>query len=239
MLPTLAFALAAIAAPAMAQLSSMRATIPGSLHQCEATNLFFYETDNVRPLSVLFLPSSEVPDSLRSGTTTLEEAQQYNPLLALSDIESADAAQYNFELQIEEGQVFELFGFLPDGSGKALSLTRTVQTPLPAATNCLNNVPTSISAGSITTSVSASQASSTGAASSAASVGSAASSSASKAASSASSAASSASSSAASASSTTDNASAAGRLSLLDTMTLFGWSAALTGVALVTSGMLV
>lgn len=37
----------------------------------------------------------------------------------------------------------QLFGFLPDGSGKALSLTRTVSTPLPGATNCLNNVPTS------------------------------------------------------------------------------------------------
>ncbi|BGP01216.1 hypothetical protein NBRC10513v2_002167 [Rhodotorula toruloides] len=137
-------ALAALSAtPALAQLQSMRATIPGSLHQCEQTNLFFFDTSNARPLSVLFLPSSQVPDSLRSGTTTLSEAEKYNPLLALEGIETPDAQQYDFELQIKEGEVVELFGFLPDGSGKALSLTRTITTPLPGATNCLNNVPTS------------------------------------------------------------------------------------------------
>lgn len=38
--------------------------------------------------------------------------------------------------------VFQIFGFLPDGSGKDLSLTRTVMTPLPDATACLTDVPT-------------------------------------------------------------------------------------------------
>lgn len=105
-----------------------------------------------------------MPDSLRSGTTTVSEAEKYSPVLALEGIETPDAQQYDFELQIKEGEVVEvrfsssprpnsllltvdmdeqLFGFLPDGSGKALSLTRAITTPLPGATNCLNNVPTS------------------------------------------------------------------------------------------------
>lgn len=76
--------------------------------QCEATNLFFFDSSNARPLSVLFLPSDEVPDALRTGTTTLDEAQQYSPLLALSDIETPDAAQYDFTLQVEAGAVFDV-----------------------------------------------------------------------------------------------------------------------------------
>ncbi|GAA5891251.1 hypothetical protein JCM6882_004636 [Rhodosporidiobolus microsporus] len=235
MLASFALAVAVAAAPAMAQLSSMRATIPGSLHQCEATNIFFFDTANTRPLSVLFLPSSEIPDSLRSGTTTLDEAQQYSPLLALSDVDSGDAAQYNFELQIAEGQVFEVYGFLPDGSGKALSLTRTVMTPLPGATSCLTNVPTSVAgAGSVTTSVSASQATSTSGASS--STGSGASSSAS----SSSSGSPSASSSGASAptSSATDGGNGAASVFSFDKAAVLGWSVAAGGAALVASGML-
>lgn len=31
----------------------------------------------------------------------------------------------------------QAFGFYPDGSGKALSLTRTIDTALPGATDCL------------------------------------------------------------------------------------------------------
>ena len=93
----------------------------------------------------------------------MDDAQKYKPLLAVDGINTPDNDPYNFELQIAEGEVFEvsyahnetrpagdlthpaavqLFGFLPDGSGKALSLTRTVMTPLPTATNCLRNVQT-------------------------------------------------------------------------------------------------
>jgi len=76
--------------------------------QCEDTNLFFFDSNNDRPLSVLFLPSSQVPDSLRSGTITVDQAQQYSPLLALDGITTPDAAQYNFQLQIAEGEAFEV-----------------------------------------------------------------------------------------------------------------------------------
>ncbi|GAA5829334.1 hypothetical protein JCM11251_005010 [Rhodosporidiobolus azoricus] len=237
MLASFALAMAAVAVPTIAQLDSMRATIPGSLHQCEATNLFFYDTANTRPLSVLFLPSSEIPDSLRSGTTTLDEAQQYSPLLALSDVDSADAAQYNFELQIAEGQVFEVYGFLPDGSGKALSLTRTVMTPLPGATSCLTSVPTSVAgAGSVTTSVSASQATFTNVASS--SAGNSASASASSTSSSAPSASSSGAAAPASSSgSGGDNA--ASTVFSFEMSAIAGWTVAAGGAALVASGLLV
>lgn len=59
-------------------------------------------------MDVLFLPSSSVPDSLRSGDTTLDEAQKYKPLLAVDGINTPDNDPYNFELQIAEGEVFEV-----------------------------------------------------------------------------------------------------------------------------------
>ncbi|BGP38528.1 hypothetical protein JCM10450v2_002476 [Rhodotorula kratochvilovae] len=225
-------ALAAAAAPALAQLSSLRATIPGSLHQCEETNLFFFESGNSRPLSVLFLPSSQVPDSLRTGTTTLDEAQQYSPLLALSGIETPDAQQYNFELQVEEGTVFELFGFLPDGSGKALSLTRTVTTPLPGATSCLTNIPTSVSGAGVTTAVSAQPTSASAANGASSSAASASSSSGS------SSPASSTSESALAASSSAGDSSAALSAYGFDRAALLGWTVAVGGAALVATGVM-
>ncbi|BGO90056.1 hypothetical protein NBRC10512_003590 [Rhodotorula toruloides] len=233
-------ALAALSAtPALAKLQSMRATIPGSLHQCEQTNLFFFDTSNTRPLSVLFLPSSQVPDSLRSGTTTVSEAEKYSPVLALEGIETPDAQQYDFELQIKEGEVVELFGFLPDGSGKALSLTRAITTPLPGATNCLNNVPTSIAgAGSVTTAVSASQPSASSGAGSSSSSTSKASSSSSSAPSSGSSASSAYSSSPSAPSSAPSPSSAAVKGHAVDPAILAGWSAAVAGVVFVASGLL-
>ena len=82
--------------------------VPGALHQCENTNIVFFDTGGARPLDVLFLPSSAVPDSLRSGTTTLDQALSYSPLLAIDGIPTADAASYPFELQIAEGTVFEV-----------------------------------------------------------------------------------------------------------------------------------
>ncbi|GAA5839074.1 hypothetical protein JCM5353_008725 [Sporobolomyces roseus] len=166
---TLALPLAILASTASAQLNGLRATIPGSLHQCEDTNLFFFDSNNDRPLSVLFLPSSQVPDSLRSGTITVDQAQQYSPLLALDGITTPDAAQYNFQLQIAEGEAFEVFGFLANGEGKALQLTRTVTTPLPGATSCLTNIPTQLAgaggAGATTAASSTSEAQETSASS--------------------------------------------------------------------------
>ncbi|GAA6051482.1 hypothetical protein JCM3770_004554 [Rhodotorula araucariae] len=232
MLAKWSLAVAVAAVPALAQLSSLRATIPGSLHQCEVTNLFFFESGNARPLSVLFLPSSEVPDSLRTGETTLEQAQQYSPLLALSGIDTPDAQQYNFELQVEEGAVFELFGFLPDGSGKALSLTRTVTTPLPGATSCLTNVPTSVSGAGVTTAVSAQRTSVSASGMSSTSPSGASSSGATAASSSTL-------VSAGAASSSSTNSSAASRAYGIDRTTLLSWSLAAGGIALVAAGVIV
>lgn len=66
---------------------------------------------------MLFLPSSQIPASLRTGTTTLDEALQYSPLLALSGIDTPDASEYEFTLQIAEGEVFEV---RPSSRGPAL-----------------------------------------------------------------------------------------------------------------------
>ena len=95
-----------------------------------------------RPLTVLFLPSGSLPASLSTGTTTLDEAAQYSPLQVIEGYTAADAAPYDFILQIANGQAFEVFGFLSDGTGKALSLTRTVTTPLPSASSCLSDIQT-------------------------------------------------------------------------------------------------
>ncbi|GAA5910847.1 hypothetical protein JCM8208_001011 [Rhodotorula glutinis] len=257
------FALALLAAvgaaPALAQLDSLRGTIPGSLHQCEATNLFFFDSSNTRPLSVLFLPSSEVPDSIRSGTVTLDQAQQYSPLLALSDIETPDAQQYNFQLQIEQGAVFEasppsplrssLFAFLPNGEGKALSLTRTVTTPLPGASSCLTNVPTSIAGAGATTAVSAQPTSasssaevesSTGMTSSSMATSARASSSGPSGSSSTSTSAPASSSSSAGATGAAGGSSGASSavLGTIDRAVVLAWTAAVGGAALVGAGLL-
>lgn len=91
-----------------ASFRSSWSTVPGALHQCENTNVVFFQTGSDRPLDLLFLPSSSVPDSLRTGTTTIEEAIAYSPLQAIDGITTADNAAYDFELQIAEGTVFEV-----------------------------------------------------------------------------------------------------------------------------------
>ncbi|KAK9893970.1 hypothetical protein P389DRAFT_213048 [Cystobasidium minutum MCA 4210] len=130
---------------ANAQLDGLRGTIPGSLHQCENTNMFFFDSSNSRPLTVLFLDPDNIPSSARSGTVQLSDAASYSPLQVLQGIDTPDAAQYNFVLGLEAGQEFEVFAFLENGEGKALSLTRTVTTPLPGATSCLGDVQTTVS----------------------------------------------------------------------------------------------
>lgn len=94
-----------------AQLDSLSGTIEGALHECEYTGLAFFNTGGGRPLSALFLPSSRIPDFLRSGTTTFEAASKYNPLLTLTGITIQDGAYWNFDMSIETGEVFEVSSF--------------------------------------------------------------------------------------------------------------------------------
>jgi hypothetical protein len=94
------------------------------------------------PLTVLFLDPDNIPSSAQSGTVQLSDAAGYSPLQVIEGIDTPDAAQYNFQLGLEAGQVFEVFAFLENGEGKALSLTRTVTTALPGATSCLGDVQT-------------------------------------------------------------------------------------------------
>ena len=88
---------------------------------------------------------------------TLASANQFSPALTVSGIDTPDASAHDFTLELPAGAVVEvnrgrrfwwhsgdgadplpqLFAFLPDGSGKALGLTRTIMTPLPSATDCL------------------------------------------------------------------------------------------------------
>ncbi|GAA5913044.1 uncharacterized protein JCM6883_000497 [Sporobolomyces salmoneus] len=235
---TVLLPLALLASTVSAQLSGLRGTIPGSLHQCEQTNLFFFDSNNDRPLSVLFLPSSEIPDSIRSGTITVDQAQQYSPLLALSDITTPDAQQYNFELQIAEGTEFEVFAFLPNGEGKALSLTRTVTTPLPGASSCLTNIPTQLAGAGATTSAPESQATSTSTSSSSMSmITSSRSSGSSSASSSRSTSASQSGSGTLTAASGASPTSAASRQTSFDFAGVAAWTVALGGAAIAASGL--
>ena len=186
MLAFLSLVLLAKVGSSVAQLSSLRATLPGSLyvsvflikrcwlntepwcrHQCEKTNFFFFDSSNTRPLSIVLLPEENVNDSLRTGTLQFSDVAQYNPLQVIQNIQTPDAAEYDFtlgflffvhlcdkphglvgySLQVAAEQAFEVFGFLPNGSGKALSLTRTVTTALPGATSCNPATATAIGAG--------------------------------------------------------------------------------------------
>lgn len=108
-LPLLASLLAA-APVALAQLSTLRATVPGSLHQCDNSSLVFFDSGGTRPLDVLFLPSGNLPASLSTGDITLAQALAYKPLLALGGIETVDNDPYPFFVQIPAGDVVEVRG---------------------------------------------------------------------------------------------------------------------------------
>ncbi|GJN94261.1 hypothetical protein Rhopal_007335-T1 [Rhodotorula paludigena] len=126
-------ALLAAAPSAFAQLARMRGTIPGSLHQCEATNVFFFDTGNARPVTLVLLPAAVAP---AAATVTLDQVLALGPLQVVANIATPDAQQTNFVLAIAEGESFVSYGFLPDGTGKNLNLARTVQASLPGAVAC-------------------------------------------------------------------------------------------------------
>ncbi|GAA5885458.1 hypothetical protein JCM16303_005210 [Sporobolomyces ruberrimus] len=115
---------------AFAQLSSMRATIPGSLHECEQTTLFLFDTGNARPITITLLPSSRSPTD--RDTMTLKEAISIGPLQLLNEIKTPDAQAYDWKVSIAAGEKFETWGFFPDGNGKNLNLPRTVMSSLPS-----------------------------------------------------------------------------------------------------------
>ncbi|BGP43931.1 hypothetical protein JCM10450v2_008142 [Rhodotorula kratochvilovae] len=131
-LPSLV-ALLAAAPSALASLATLRGTIPGSLHQCEATNVFFFDSAAARPLTLVLLPAAVAP---AAATVTLAEVLALGPLQVIEGITTPDAQQTNFILAIAEGEAFVSYGFLPDGTGKNLNLPRSVQAPLPGAAAC-------------------------------------------------------------------------------------------------------
>ncbi|GAA6058289.1 hypothetical protein JCM3770_002895 [Rhodotorula araucariae] len=131
-LPSLV-ALLAAAPSALASLATLRGTIPGSLHQCEATNVFFFDSAAARPLTLVLLPAAVAP---AAATVTLAEVLALGPLQVVDGITTPDAQQTNFILAVAEGEAFVTYGFLPDGTGKNLNLARTVQAPLPGAAAC-------------------------------------------------------------------------------------------------------
>jgi hypothetical protein len=97
-----------LASDCLAQLSSLRVSLPGSLHQCEVTNLFFFNSGGTHPLSILFIPSANVPPSIRTGTVTLTALLKYEPVFGLAGINIPDATSYDFTLGIAQGQVVEV-----------------------------------------------------------------------------------------------------------------------------------
>ncbi|BGP35849.1 hypothetical protein JCM10296v2_007701 [Rhodotorula toruloides] len=122
------------ASPALAQLATLRGTIPGSLHQCESTNVFFFQSNNVRPLTLVLLPEAVAAQA--GANPTLDQVKALGPLQVVEGITTPDAQQSNFVLAVAAGESFESFAFLPDGTGKNLNLARTVQTALPNTPAC-------------------------------------------------------------------------------------------------------
>ncbi|KAK9898587.1 hypothetical protein P389DRAFT_35743 [Cystobasidium minutum MCA 4210] len=140
MLRTLIASTLLLAGLAQAGLSDMRATIPGSLHQCENTTVFFFDTDDSGSKTLLFVNAADA-SKLGSDTITLDDAlSKVEPLQQISDINSADAAAFSFYVKVAEDVSFSTFGFLSNGQGKNMNLDRTVKDPLPGATECLSQV---------------------------------------------------------------------------------------------------
>ncbi|BGP20749.1 hypothetical protein JCM10213_001006 [Rhodosporidiobolus nylandii] len=137
-------AASAFAAPAFASLASFRATIPGSLHQCESTTVFFFDSANERPVTLVFAPQASAP----TGETTLDETLASGVYQVIEGITTPDAQQYSYTLAIAEGESFATLAFFADGSGKNLNLDRSVQAPLPGASACNPATAASVSAGS-------------------------------------------------------------------------------------------
>lgn len=106
--PLLALSAFSLLTSSLGQLDTFRATVEGSLHQCAVSQLFFFDSGNARPLTVLFLPSSSIPDSARSGTVELADAMTYDPVLTVGGIETADAAAVDFTVQIAAGTEVEV-----------------------------------------------------------------------------------------------------------------------------------
>lgn len=125
-----------IAAPAaLAQLATLRGTIPGtqsesppeagnpiatlmqvltrdragSLHQCEDTTVFFFDSGNASPKTLILLPQGTGP----SGTTDLSTVQNLGPLQVIDGITTPDAQSYGFTLAIAAGVSFDVS--LPGG----------------------------------------------------------------------------------------------------------------------------
>lgn len=149
MLRILSLSLLAAASLAQATINNMRGTIPGSLHQCQSISVFFFDTDDAGSKTLLFVPAADAA-ALGSGIITLNDAlAKTTPLQTVSDINSADAAEFDFTLEVAEGASFSTFGFLSDGQGKNLNLDRTVKSPLPGAPSCLS----AVTAPAVTTSI--------------------------------------------------------------------------------------
>ncbi|CAD6578858.1 MAG: hypothetical protein CYPHOPRED_000691 [Cyphobasidiales sp. Tagirdzhanova-0007] len=133
------YALAAFALAGLvkATISNFRVTIPGSLHQCDATNFFFFDTDDPGNKTVLFVSPASA-GSLGTGILNLQTVLASTPIIYQVDgINSADAAEFDFTLQIAAGTAFSTLAFLSTGQGKNVDLDRTVMQPLPGNANCL------------------------------------------------------------------------------------------------------
>jgi hypothetical protein len=78
----------------------------GSLHQCEDTTVFFFDSGNASPKTLVLLPQGQGP----SGDTTLADVEAIGPLQVIGDITTPDAQSFPFTLQIAAGVSFDVSG---------------------------------------------------------------------------------------------------------------------------------
>lgn len=76
----------------------------GSLHQCEDTTVFFFDSGNASPKTLVLLPQGQGP----SGDTTLSDVEAIGPLQVVADITTPDAQSFPFTLQIAAGVSFDV-----------------------------------------------------------------------------------------------------------------------------------
>ena len=112
--------------------------VPGSIHQCSTSNVFFFDTNDAGSSKVLLFVSPDDAALLGPGQLSLSSVlSSITPLQKIENIDSKDAEEFDFTVELKEDTEFSTIGFLSDGSGKNLGLDRKVMQPLPDAPDCL------------------------------------------------------------------------------------------------------
>ncbi|KDE08805.1 hypothetical protein MVLG_00910 [Microbotryum lychnidis-dioicae p1A1 Lamole] len=114
-----------------ASAPKISASLPSRLWQCTQANITFFNSGNVRPLTVAIVPQAKLLPALRKvgAKTTLKSIEVLAPGVEfLTKIRNKDGSPYTFTPHHQRGDTVELFAFFPNGTGFNMNLARTIQT---------------------------------------------------------------------------------------------------------------